>query len=227
MGRPPRIDLGNIIYHVINRANNRSQIFKSEDDYQLFESILAEARIMYDMRILAYVVMPNHWHLVLYPKNDGDVSRFMQWVTLTHTQQHHARHRQIGHGHLYQGRYKSFPVERSEYLLQLLRYVERNPLRAKLVIQAEEWRWGSLCRRLCTNSKSKNLLSPWPIETPSDYIDWVNAREGDEENDILEIVRHSINRGKPLGSKVWTEDIIEKFNLQTTIRPRGRPKKGT
>ncbi len=86
MGRIPRVDVGNIIYHVINRANARLPLFENDDDYELFEEILTQAKEKFDIRILSYCIMPNHWHLVLYPKNDGDVSMFMQWLTLTHTQ---------------------------------------------------------------------------------------------------------------------------------------------
>src|SRR3989344_9525362 len=112
MGRPPRVAIGNVVYHVINRANSRMLIFKKDGDYQAFEQILEEAKEKYPMRILAYCLMPNHWHLVLYPTSDEDLPRFMRWITLTHTQRWHARYNNIGYGHLYQGRYKSFPVQK-------------------------------------------------------------------------------------------------------------------
>ena len=95
------------------------------------------------MRVLAYCLMPNHWHLVLHPENDGDLSKFMHRVTLTHTQRFHAKTRTIGYGHIYQGRYKSFPVQDNQYFLSLVRYVERNAKRASLVGRSEQWRWSS------------------------------------------------------------------------------------
>src|SRR3989338_289077 len=148
MGLAPRIDLADLIYHIINRANNRHTIFHTPEDYQHFERLLEEAAQRTSMRILAYVLMPNHWHIVLQPKEDGDIAVFMQWLTLTHTQQCHAKTQTIGHGHLYQGRYKSFLIEKDSYLLAAIKYVERNPVRAGLAKKVESWQWGSGYRRL-------------------------------------------------------------------------------
>jgi len=138
MPRIPRVDIKDEIYHVINRANARLPIFFNEKDYLLFDSILVEGKTKFDMRILAYCLMPNHFHLVLWPMEDGDLQRFMQWVTLTHTQRWHSQNKTIGTGHLYQGRYKSFLIQKDNHLLSAIRYVERNPLRAKLVTKAEK-----------------------------------------------------------------------------------------
>lgn len=224
MGRIPRVDIRDIIYHVINRANARLPLFKEDEDYQLFESILVEAKERFNMRILSYCIMPNHWHLILYPKNDGDVSKFMQWLTLTHTQRSHALQNTIGYGHLYQGRYKSFPVQTNEYLIQLFRYVERNALRAKLVKKAEDWIWSSLYIRERGTKDQKTLLSKWPIDMPKDYVKLVNEPQTNEE---LETLRYSVNKGKPFGKDSWTNRMIDKFHLRLTLRDRGRPKKGT
>ena len=121
------------MYHVLNRANARVQIFNSDKDYQLFESVLEEAVGKYDLGLLSYCIMPNHWHLVLCPKNDGDLSRFMGWLTNTHTRRWHTGKGTIGQGHLYQGRYKSFLCQDDNHFLVLVRYVERNARRANLV----------------------------------------------------------------------------------------------
>ena len=96
------------------------------------------------MRLLAYCVMPNHWHLVVWPHQDGALSRFMNWLTLTHTQRWHQHRHSVGEGHVYQGQFKSFPVETNEYFLVVCRYVERNAVRAGLVERAEQWRWSSV-----------------------------------------------------------------------------------
>jgi len=88
------------------------------------------------MRILAYCLMPNHWHRVLYPRADGDLAKFMQRITLTHTQRYHSKSRTVGYGHIYQDRYKSLPVESGRDFLALVRYVERNANRAALVKRA-------------------------------------------------------------------------------------------
>src|SRR3989344_8620297 len=106
MPRTDRIDLADHIYHIINRANGRLKIFNAKKDYLLFEELLTEAKELTDMRILAYTIMPNHWHLVLSPRKDGDLSIFMHWLSTTHTRRVHVATKTIGAGHLYQGRYK-------------------------------------------------------------------------------------------------------------------------
>ena len=224
MPRINRIDVRDVIYHVINRANARMQIFNKDEDYILFEKVIEEAKEKFDMRILSYEIMPNHWHFILYPKKDGDLQKFMGWVSMTHTQRWHSRHKTIGSGHLYQGRYKSFPIERNRYLLQLFRYVERNALRAKLVKKAEDWKWSSLYRREKGNINQKKLLSKWPIDMPDDYIKLVNEVQTNKE---IESLRYSVNKGKPYGSDNWTNKMIDKFNLKATLRNPGRPIKGS
>lgn len=170
MGRAPRAPAGNMVYHVLNRANGRMKIFRKPKDYIAFEEVLKEAKKKQPMRILAYCLMPNHWHLVLHTYEDGDLSNFMRWVTLTHTQRWHAHYKSIGYGHLYQGRYKSFPVQKDEYFLQLVRYVERNAKRAALVKQAEDWQWSSLPSREFGSSKEKEWLSTWPVRAGRGYV---------------------------------------------------------
>ena len=216
--------MGDVIYHVINRANARLQIFHKDEDYKLFEKVLEEAKEKFDMRVLAYQVMPNHWHLVLYPKHDGDLQKFMGWLSMTHTQRWHSQHRSIGSGHLYQGRYKSFPIQTNSYLLQLFRYVERNALRARLVKKAEDWRWSSLNRREKGSIEQKKLLSKWPIDMPGDYIKLVNEPQTNTE---VESLRYSVNKGKPYGNDGWVRGMIDKFNLGATLRNPGRPNKGS
>jgi putative transposase len=203
--------------HVINRANNRATIFKTAADYQLSEILLEDIVLVRDMRILAYCIMPNHWHLVLQPKRDGDLASTMRWLTTTHTRRWHREQKTIGGGHLYQGRYKSFPVETSEYLLQLIRYVERNPVRAKLVPRAEDWKYSSLYQR---ERQHTNWLSDTIVELPDDYLTWVNDSE-----EGIDTIRQSVNKGTPYGSDNWKLDMIEQHDLHTTITKPGRPKK--
>ena len=224
MARITRTDIGNYCYHVINRANARMRVFFAEKDYILFENVLEEAQERFSMRILAYCLMPNHFHLVLYPQNDGDMSKFMQWLTLTHTQRWHQAKSTKGTGHLYQGRYKSFLIQEDNYLLSAIRYVERNPLRAKLVRKAESWRFGSLSRRLSKDKRKRKLLSEWPIPEPKNYLAFVNTPQTKEEE---ESIRASVVRGKPFGSDTWAVKMVKKFGLETTTRDPWRPKKGT
>ena len=224
MGMALRTDVGGYVYHVLNRANARSTLFKKRAEYNLFEKVLEEAKERMDMRILAYCVMPNHWHLVLYPRNDGDLSKFVNWLTLTHTQRWHAVHHTIGHGHLYQGRYKSFLCEEDQHFIKLARYVERNSLRAKLVKHAEDWQWGSVWRRANGTAKQRALLDEWPIPVPRGYATLLNEPQSPQEVDAM---RRAITRGSPFGSETWTDSVIRKFDLETTVRARGRPRKGS
>src|SRR3989344_6083708 len=148
MPRTDRIDLADRIYRIINRAIGRLKIFNAKKDYLLFEELLTEAKELTGMRIFAYTIMPNHWHLVLSPQKGGDLSLFMHRLSNTHTRRVHTSTGTIGSGHLYQGRYKSFLVNKDNYLLALIKYVERNPVRAKLVSSCELWQWGSAWRRI-------------------------------------------------------------------------------
>ena len=223
MGRPLRAAEGGLIYHCLNRANARLAIFTKDDDFEAFERVLAEAIARHDMRLLAYCVMRNHFHLVLWPKADGDLSRFMRWLTLTHTQRWHAHRHSAGSGHLYQGRFKSFPVQSDEHLYTVCRYVERNALRAGLVMRAEQWRWGSLwwMTNAAAGASPALPLTPWPIARPADWVDRVNTPLSRlEEEAILRCIR----RGQPFGAPEWQTATASRLGLESTFRPRGRPK---
>jgi len=176
MGRALRAVAGDSVYHVLNRANARVTLFEDEGDYAAFERVVAQACPRVSMRLLAYCVMPNHWHLVVWPRHDGDLSRFMNWLTLTHTQRWHQHRHSVGDDHVYQGRFKSFPVETSEYLLTVCRYVERNPVRAGLVERAEQWQWRSA--GYWGSGRRGISISDWPIERPVEWRQWVNEEEG-------------------------------------------------
>ncbi|MBI5757981.1 MAG: transposase, partial [Planctomycetales bacterium] len=174
MGRAKRADDGGMVFHVLNRANARATIFEKPEDYAAFERVLGEARERVDMRVLAYCLMPNHWHLVLWPRRDGDLSKFMGWLTLTHTQRWHAHHHTVGTGHLYQGRFKSFPVQDDEHFLTVCRYVERNALRANLAKRAEDWMWSSLWHRRQGDDFAQRVLSAWPVPCPRQWLSHVH-----------------------------------------------------
>ena len=222
MGRPKRTAEGGLIYHVWNRANAKMTIFRRDADYEAFERIVVEAQERTAMRIVAYCLMPSHWHFVLWPLDDGDLSDFTGWMTLTHTQRWHAHTQTTGWGHLYQGRFKSFPVQDDEHFFTLCRYVERNALRAELVERAEDWRWGSLYRWKYGTPKEKSLLSSWPLPRLANWVEHVNNPLTEGE---LDAIRGSIRRGRPLGDSQWTESIARRLGLESTLRPRGRPKK--
>jgi putative transposase len=222
MPRRARSIVGGLVYHVLNRGNGRLRLFKKEADFDAFEAVLAEAHERLPLRILGYVVMPNHWHFVVWPaaRNDQQVSEFFRWLTVTHTQRWHAHRATAGMGHVYQGRFKSFPVESDEHLRTVLRYVERNPLRAGLVNRAEQWRWGSLWRRPAGDAEARALLSAPPLRLPKDWTRYVNRAETDAE---LTALRESVRRGQPFGKAAWQAKIAGQLHLEHTFRPRGRP----
>jgi putative transposase len=221
MGRPLRAAAGGIVYHVVNRANARAKIFEKPADYDAFERVLAEAHDHLAMRTIAYCLMPNHWHMVLWPIRDGDLPRFMAWLTLTHTQRWHAHRGSTGTGHVYQGRYRSFPVEADEHFLTVCRYVERNALRASLVARAEEWRWCSLWQETQRAGSIPKWLAAWPLDRPSRWLEWVNQPQSASE---LDAIRGSVRRGRPYGNKTWVTRMAKRLGLESTLRPRGRPK---
>ena len=130
MGRPKRADEAGAIYRMLNLAHLRGPIFRKLHDYEAFEKLLQQAIEKFDIALLSYCRMPDHWHLVVRPNIDGEMERFGQWVCLTHTQRYHADYRLVGLGHLNQGRYKSFPVQADEHFLTLCRFVERNAFAA-------------------------------------------------------------------------------------------------
>src|SRR2546429_2073573 len=129
MPRRPRLATGEIAHHVLNRRVGRLEVFEKPSDYSAFEKILAEAHHRTSIRIAAYCLTPNHWHLLLWPRTDGELSEVMRWITVTHTQRWHAYRHSSGTGPVYQGRFKSFPVQIDEHFITVARYVERNERR--------------------------------------------------------------------------------------------------
>jgi putative transposase len=219
MPRPTRADEGGGLYHALNRGNLRSDIFKKESDFVAFEKILFEGLQLYQVELFCYQLMTNHYHLVLRPKVDGEMSRFMGWIGGTHTMRYHSHYHTRGYGHVYQQRYKSFPIQDDEHFLVVCRYVERNALRADLVKRAEHWRWGSLWRWLQKPEPEPKLLSPWPLPRQSNWVNRVNEPLTEDE---LNAVRSSAQRGRPLGNEDWVQSTAERLNLQSTMRPQGR-----
>ena len=210
------------MYHVLNRGNARMDLFRDDADYDAFEKILAEAVKRDETRLLAYCLTRNHWHLLVWPREDGELSRFVAWLTLTDTQRWHAHRHSIGYGHVYQGRFKSFPVEEDDHFCTVARYVERNALRANLLRRAEAWRWSSLFRWLHGPAEEKPALASWPLPRKAGWVEHVNSPLSDAE---LSAIRRSVDRGSPFGSESWSERTIRRLGLESTIRPRGRPRK--
>jgi putative transposase len=207
---------------VLNRANARMTIFENDEDYAAFEQVLEEAVDRTQTRLLTYCVLPNHWHLVVWPREDGELSRFTGWLTLTHTQRWHAHRHSSGTGHVYQGRFKSFPVQDDEHFYTVCRYVERNALRANLSPRAEQWRWGSLSRWKHGTAKAQAVLTAWPLPRRPGWVEHVNAPQSEAE---LAALRRCVQRGNPFGEESWCDRIVRRLGLESTLRPQGRPQK--
>ncbi len=223
MPRPKRQCAGGIVYHVLNRANGRLRIFRKRADFEAFERVLAEGVDRVGMRLCGYCIMGNHWHMLLWPRQDGDVSEFMRWVTLTHTQRWHAAHGTVGIGHVYQGRFKSFPVQSNEHYLTVLRYIESNPLRAKIVKNSRDWEYSSLAIRNGADKESLKI-NCGPVKLPDRWNRLVNVLPGENVDAAID---NCVKRGCPYGNDKWKETITQKLGLQITMRPRGRPRKSS
>ncbi len=219
MSRPPQYTPGGFVYHVLNRGVGRRTLFDKDGDYLAFEKVLEETLRTRPMGVCAYCLMPNHWHFVVWPEGDGDLPAFMQQVTNTHVKRWKQHRHEIGHGHLYQGRYRCFPVEAEDFY-QVVRYVERNALRANLVTCAQAWRWSSLGCIERENSAFP-ILSPWPLPRPADWLRLVNQPQSEAELDAL---RRCVRRGSPFGGPAWVIRTAKQLGLESSLRSRGRPR---
>ena len=210
------------MYHVLNRAVGRATLFEKDGDYAAFIRAIDRAQTAVPMRVLGYVLMPNHFHLVLWPRRDGALSEFMRRLTVTHTQRWHANHHTAGTGPLYQGRFKSFPIQQDDHFLTILRYVQRNPVRAGLCTRAEAWPWGSALHDV-SKDRPPWLTGPpgWPVPRRRDWVAWINRAQTAKEETA---VKKCISRGRPLGTQEWIERTAGMLDLQSTLTPRGRPK---
>ena len=216
MPRPHRADIAGKIYHALNRGNARNPIFFKSGDYEAFERVVCEGLEKYPVDLIAYQWMKNHWHIVLSPQKDKAMSAFLGWVTMTHTQRYHAHNKTAGYGHVYQGRFKSFPVQSDEHFHTVCRYVERNALTANVVTRAEDYRWGSLWN--WRGGDSVINLSPWPVKRLPRWIERVNQALSKKETDAL---KNCVKRGCPFGTEKWVQKTAEQNGLKLTLRPRG------
>ncbi len=218
MARTARESRGGICYHVINRANAGHRIFFDDQDFREFMKVIVQASDHVDMPMFGFCIMPNHFHFVVQPNENGDLGRWMQWLLTTHVRRHHRRHETSGR--LWQGRYKAFPIAQDEHYLTVLRYVERNPLRAQLVEFAEAWPWSSLHTR--TRNCNSITLAESPVPLAPDWAAWVNRAQSEAELDKL---RQCVNRGRPYGGYMWVQKTVAELGLQSSLREPGRPKK--
>jgi putative transposase len=222
MPRSSRQTPGGYVYHALNRGTARLKLFRKSADYAAFLRVFDEALERDPLRVLGYCIMPTHWHFVLWPAATGELTACLRGLMLTHSVRWHKHYHSTGCGHVYQNRFKAFPVAEDEHLLNVLRYVERNPLRAGLVRRAEDWPWSSLACRLAEGELALRRLHAGPVALPKDWLQLVNQPQTEAE---LEALRRSVARGRPYGSDRWVQAVVQRLGLQSTIRPRGRPRK--
>ena len=217
----PRITRGlsdGSICHIINRGNGKQNVFHDDFDYLAFIKLLHGALTRYEVKLYAYCLMPNHFHLLVTPKSAADLSKMMQWLMTSHVRRYHQHYKTSGH--VWQGRFKSFIVKDDDHFLTVARYIEANPVRAGLVPSALEWQWSSHIERVGGESE---LISQFPIPWHVDnWTDYVDVALTDKELDKL---RTSVNRQAPYGEEAWQLETCKKLGLESTLKSRGRPKK--
>lgn len=218
MPRPVRGLVDGYVYHVLNRGNAKQTVFHKEFDYRVFIGLIGDFKERFPgVKLLAYCLMPNHFHFVLRPEQGGDLSKFMQQLVTTHVLRYHKHYGTSGH--LWQGRFKSFVIQDDDHLLTVLRYVEGNPVRARLADSAEKWPWSSHRERV---QGARVLVDESPIELPADWRAYVDEPLTPKE---LETLRESVVRQSPFGERIWCLQAARELGFESTLRPRGRPRK--
>jgi putative transposase len=200
----------------MNRAAAKQRLFHTDDDYAAFLKVMDEAQKRVPLRLLTFTIMPNHWHMVVWPENDVALSEHMRWLSVTHAQRWRTAQGTSGSGAVYQGRFKSFPIQQDDHFYTVCRYVERNALRANLVSRAEMWRWCSLWH--WQHDAAAVELSAWPLPRPAEWIAYVNEPQSEAE---IEAIRQCVARSRPHGTSAWSQDAARALGLESTLRSRG------
>jgi putative transposase len=219
MGRLPRVIDDCLVYHAVNRGNNRADVFGDDPDRVAFLKALTKTKERYPFRLLGYCLMTNHFHLLLRPEVGQSISRILQSLTVAHTWRYHKRHHSSGH--VWQGRFKSPVIQDDAHLLVVLRYIEANPLRAKIVSDPAEYRWSSfLCHGM---GHDDPLVDPFPeweelggteAERRRRWRAKVFATQNEAE---LMTVRGSLRSGRPFGAPEWTEQMAERLDIELIL----------
>jgi putative transposase len=218
MPRTARFIVANYCYHVLNRSNKKARIFHDQADYEQFLALIHCAQQRIYVPILAACLMPNHFHFVVRPRASDDLARWMQWTFTTHVRWHHARYGTTGR--LWQGRFKAFLIQADHHLLTVMRYVERNALRAALVDRAEDWEWGSL--RWRSSPRAPVRIDEAPVPLPSYWRHLVNEPQTAAE---LSEIRTCVNRQRPFGEQTWVVEQAKVLGIEQSLMPFGRPRK--
>jgi len=227
MARSPRITIPEYPHHIIQRGNNRQATFFADDDYRFILECLRQAKTKCRCRIYAYVLMTNHFHLLVEPSKIGDLGRFMQSVGRRYVRYINANYRRSGT--LWEGRFKSATVSRDEYLIMCSRYIELNPVRAGMVAHPRDYRWSSYRYRAMGISDRLLDDDPWyaGLGTSSEerrekYRGWIESEVNQGEWDEI---RQSTQRGRLIGRETFQKQIEAMTGRRLMGEARGRPKK--
>ncbi|MBT7952847.1 MAG: transposase [Gammaproteobacteria bacterium] len=216
MARMARVVVPYYPHHVTQRGNRRQQTFFSEEDHKVYLELLAKAKDMSDVEVLAYCLMPNHVHLVVVPRRDDSLASFFSEAHRRYTRR--INFREGWRGHLWQERFHSFVMD-EQYLLATVRYIELNPVRARLCDRPEEWTWSSVHAHLA--GKDDMLVSVKPmLERINNWQNFLATYESSEE--LTTIRRHS-RTGRPAGNEGFL-DKLEAMTGRSFRRAKTGPK---
>ncbi len=228
MPRVPRPVADGLLYHAINRGNNRAAVFFAPTDYLLFLKALVQTQRRYLFLLFGYCLMTNHFHHRLAPDAGQSISRIRQSLCVAHTWHYHKAQGTVGH--IGQGRFKSPVIQDDIPSLVVLRYIEANPLRAGMVADLASYPWSSYV--VHGLGKSDPLLSPLPAwetlaateaQRQAYWRGWVHTPLTEGE---LAAVRRSVVSGRPYGEASWVQRTASAAGINLAKRPRGRPSNG-
>ncbi|MBX6423772.1 transposase [Thermosulfurimonas sp. F29] len=206
----PRIIAPGYPHHVVSRANHGQTCFHEEEDYRVFLDIVGNLKRKREIRIWSFCIMPNHFHLLVVPETPEDLVKFMQGLLVTYTQYYNRKYGQ--EGQLWRAKYHSSIVDHEHYLWKVMRYIERNPVRAGLVEWPEDYPYSSASK----NRIGSQFLDepPFTPETKAYYLEW---RRQPEPPELLAFLRQNSRKNRPLGPP----DFARRFGFEE--RKRGRP----
>jgi putative transposase len=192
MARLPRLVVPGLPHHVTQRGNGRARTFFSDADYALYRDLLAAACRAAAVQIWAWVLMPNHVHLVLVPGDADGLRRALAQVHRRYAGHIHARERRTGH--FWQGRFGAVAMD-EDHLAAAVRYISLNPVRARLVKRARDWRWSSVRAHLAARDDGVTTVAPVLSRFP-DFAAFIGT---DPDDDAFERLRRAESIGRPLG----------------------------
>jgi len=227
MARRLRFFVTEVPYHVVQRGNNRNPIFFSKNDYRFFLNVLQEAKTKHPCFIYAYCLMPNHFHLLIQPKEKDNISLLMKLLGAKYV--HYVNRSYERTGTLWEGRFKCSLIDEESYFFTCLHYIEMNPVRAGIVDSPGVYNWSSYRVRAFGEKSPVLDLDPWYNSLGSNEQERQNRYRRFFQDSIpestLEFIRETTNKGGLIGSSSFKERVEAVINKEIIIRSPGRPKK--